>query len=60
MKIPTITLKEFAELIGVHPQTVYRWVRTGRVKPYKVGSQFRFYEGDLENFIKGSDSNDTR
>ena len=38
---PTITLNEAAERLGLHYMTVYRYVRTGRLRATKVGAEWR-------------------
>ncbi len=44
---------EVAEMLKVHRRTVYRYLRTGKLKGYKVGTQWRVAPDDLEAFIKG-------
>ena len=50
-----MTLQEYADQIGAHRQTVYGWVRRGRIKGRlaKVGSQ-RIWLVDLQNNSTGS------
>jgi len=35
--------------------TFYRWLRTGKIKGMKVGRQWRFYQADIERFLKGQE-----
>lgn len=30
-------MREIAQMLGVHDRTVWQWIRTGRLKPVKVG-----------------------
>ncbi len=44
----TYTAKEVAELMKVHPKTVYFWFKTGRLPGVKVGNKvLRFSEEDV-------------
>lgn len=36
------TAKELAEILGVHPQTIYRAGERGEITSYKVGKSVRF------------------
>lgn len=36
------TAKELAEILGVHPQTIYRAGERGEIPSYKVGKSVRF------------------
>ncbi len=36
------TAKELAEILGVHPQTIYRAGERGDIPSYKVGKSVRF------------------
>lgn len=35
------SIKEFAKLLGVHPNTIRRSVKNGRIGALKVGNRFR-------------------
>lgn len=45
-----LTLDEAAERLGVHYQTVYRWVRTARLPAVKVDGRYRISPDDLAEF----------
>lgn len=47
---PDLTLDDVAERAGVHYQTVYRWVRSGRLPAVKIGSSYVVKARDLEEF----------
>jgi excisionase family DNA binding protein len=40
-------LQEVADALGVHYQTAYRWVRSGRLPAQLVGGRYRVAHGDL-------------
>ena len=44
---PDVTLREAAELLGVHYMTAYRHVRTGRLPARMVGGEWRVRRRDL-------------
>ncbi len=50
MRGEDLTLNEVAERLGVHYQTVYRWVRTGRLPAVKVDGRYRVSRDDLAEF----------
>lgn len=38
-----VTIKEAAEILGVHPQTLRRWEREGKIKPVRTAGGHRRY-----------------
>jgi excisionase family DNA binding protein len=48
-----LTLKEAMEYLGVARNTLYRFMGERGLIGHKVGSTWRFYLGDLRNFVKG-------
>lgn len=47
-----LTVNEVAEILSVHPKSVYRWVYEGRLDSCKVGGRRRFAEENVKKFIK--------
>ncbi|HUT58520.1 MAG TPA: ATPase, T2SS/T4P/T4SS family [Phycisphaerae bacterium] len=47
------TMDEAIAMLKTTRPTFYRWLRTGKVKGYKVGRQWRFQRDDIERFLKG-------
>lgn len=45
-----LTLDEVATRLGVHYQTVYRWVRSGKLRAKKVGATYVVQGRDLDEF----------
>jgi excisionase family DNA binding protein len=48
---PHVTLKEAADVLGVHYMTVYRYVRHGRLAAFKSGTNWLISVEDLEAFV---------
>jgi excisionase family DNA binding protein len=49
-----LNVKEVAERLRVHPETVREWIRTGALRGLRLGkrSGFRIAESDLAEFIE--------
>jgi excisionase family DNA binding protein len=43
------TLEEAAQLLKLHPQTLRRWIREGKLPARRFGRQFRLRSDDLEH-----------
>ena len=48
-----IDVSQAVLLLKTSRPTLYRWLRTGRIKAMKVGRQWRFYRHDIERFLQG-------
>ncbi|HLZ73350.1 MAG TPA: helix-turn-helix domain-containing protein [Dehalococcoidia bacterium] len=49
-----LTVKEVAERLGTHPETVRRWLQSGRLRGYRPGGDklgWRVRREDLEQYI---------
>ena len=46
------TAEEVAEYLRIHPYTVRRLVRTGKLPGFKVGGQWRFRKDDIDQWSK--------
>ncbi|MGH3443051.1 MAG: helix-turn-helix domain-containing protein [Nitriliruptorales bacterium] len=44
-----LTVPEAARRIGRHPETVRRWIRSGRLRSEKVGTQHLVREEDVDS-----------
>lgn len=53
--MPTLTLQEAADRLGVHYMTVYRYVRLGRLPARKRGGTWEVDSADLEGLKRGHD-----
>ncbi|MBI3107361.1 MAG: helix-turn-helix domain-containing protein [Candidatus Rokubacteria bacterium] len=47
-----LTVPEVAARLGRDPETVRRWIRSGRLRARKVGTQHVVDEGDLRSLFK--------
>jgi excisionase family DNA binding protein len=47
-----MTLNEVAEFLKVHPSTVYRLLKRHSLPAFKMGSDWRFNQESLEQWIK--------
>ena len=52
MKTGTYTADEIAQYLRVHPYTVKRLARTGKIPGFKVGDQWRFDVQEIEDWKK--------
>ena len=46
-----LTVPEAAKRAGKDPETVRRWIRSGRLRAHKVGTQHVIEEVDLQPFL---------
>lgn len=44
--------EELAEVLEVNIMTVYRYIKAGRLKAYKIGREFRIDKNEFTNFLK--------
>ena len=51
-----MTVPEAAKRVGRDPETVRRWIRSGKLPSKKVGTQYLVDEHDLAALVDGSDS----
>lgn len=47
-----MTLKEVAKYLGLHVMTVYKLTRERRVPAVKIGGQWRFKRGVLDQWLE--------
>lgn len=51
------TVEQFAERLKLHPKTVLRFIRDGRLRAVKVGKSYRILRSDMEamtGFVSGA------
>jgi len=47
-----LTAKEVAEYLDIHPLTVHRYAREGKIPAFKIGTDWRFHKKYIEQWIK--------
>jgi excisionase family DNA binding protein len=47
-----LTTKQVAEYLHIHPLTVHRYAREGRIPAFKIGTDWRFHKKYIEKWIK--------
>ena len=46
-----LTVRQTAELLGLHPKTIYNWAASGRLPCIHVGSRIRFSPRDIDRWL---------
>jgi|WetSurMetagenome_2_1015567.scaffolds.fasta_scaffold1425051_2 excisionase family DNA binding protein len=49
---PIMTTKEVAEYLNIHPLTVNKYAREGKIPAFKIGTDWRFHKNYIENWIR--------
>ena len=44
--------EELAELLEVNIMTIYRYIKAGRLKAYKLGREFRIEKKEFNTFLE--------
>ncbi len=44
-------VEELAERLRVSNMTIYRYIKAGRLKAYKIGKEFRIDKEEFNNFL---------
>ncbi len=47
-----LTAKEVAEYLSIHPLTVHKYAREGKIPAFKIGTDWRFHKKHIERWIK--------
>ena len=47
-----LTLEEVADFLHVHSSTIYRLLKNRRIPAFKVGSDWRFNQNSIEQWVK--------
>lgn len=47
-----MTAKEVAAYLHIHPLTVHKYAREGKIPAFKIGTDWRFHKKYLERWIK--------
>ena len=47
-----LTAKQVAEYLHIHPLTVQRYARDGKIPAFKIGTDWRFHKKYIEKWIR--------
>ena len=47
-----LTAKEVADYLNLHPLTVHKYAREGKIPAFKIGTDWRFHKKYIERWIK--------
>lgn len=56
--VAILNLSETAELLRVSNQTVYNMIKSGRIKAYKIGREWKFLKSDIMAYMNSTISKD--
>ncbi len=48
-----LTIQQVTDRLQIADETVYRYIRQGKLKAVRVGGLWRVRESDLERFLQG-------
>lgn len=51
------TVEQVADLIDMHPKTIRRYIREGKLNARKLGKSWRISGNDLSVFVEGNNNN---
>jgi len=54
------TVNEVAEMLSVHPETIRRNLKSGKLKGHKVGKDWRVEESAIRQFLTGDGREDKK
>ena len=46
-----LTIKEICDLLQVHPSTIYKMVKQGKIPSFRVGADWRFRKDLIERWM---------
>lgn len=47
-----MTAKEVADYLNIHPLTVHKYARQGKIPAFKIGTDWRFHKKYIEKWIQ--------
>lgn len=47
-----LTAKEVAEYLNIHPLTVHKYAREGKIPAFKIGTDWRFHKKYIQRWIR--------
>lgn len=55
-----LTAKEVADYLNIHPLTVHKFAREGKIPAFKIGTDWRFHKKYIEMWIREKLDNNLR
>ncbi|RBP42207.1 helix-turn-helix domain-containing protein [Garciella nitratireducens] len=52
MKYEWLTVEEVADMLRLNTVTIYRWLRTNKLRGIKLGKEWRIKDSDLQEFLE--------
>jgi len=49
------SVEKVAEMLDLHPQTIRRWIKEGKLKATKPGQSYKIRKEDLEELLKNKE-----
>lgn len=50
------TAEEISQILEYNIMTIYRYIKTGKLKAYKIGKEFRIDKEKFKEFLKDGES----
>jgi len=47
-----LTVKDVSKYLGIHPLTVQKYARGGKIPAFKIGTDWRFHKRYIEKWIR--------
>src|SRR5260370_23890966 len=55
-----LSLQKAGEFIDIHPDTIRKWIKEGRLHSYRAGRELRVLRSELCRFLEAADSVEQR
>lgn len=56
----SLKISEAAEILNVHPQTLRRWEKEGKIEPVRINGQRKYSMPDIQRIKNGDDGSEIR
>ncbi len=50
-----LTIKDVADYMDVHPMTIYKYVKNGKIPAFKIGTSWRIRRDSISKWIEESE-----
>ncbi len=50
-----MTIKDVAEYLDVHPMTIYKYVKNGKIPAFKIGTSWRIRKDSINKWMKDNE-----